>query len=134
MTGRANAMSEPAKTPRGAAPKFSGPAMLPGMAMIAVFMLVVALLAAFAALNGKMNTQAKYLVLPAATFLLVGVFGFLRLKRWGWAIVLGGTIMSTLGYLWVWRLSHDFRPVVMAGFTTVFFLYLVRDEVRVRLR
>jgi hypothetical protein len=112
--------------------KVSGPAMLPGMAMIAIFMLVLALFSAFAALNGRLNAQAKYLVLPAATILLVGVFGFLKLKRWGWAIVLAGTIMAMLGYFWVFRVTHDMHPAVMAGFCLIFFLYLVRADVRDR--
>lgn len=120
--------------PRAGAPKFKGPAMLPGMAMIAIFMLVISVLGAFAALRGILNPQAKYLALPVCTILIVGVFGFLRLKRWGWAIVLGGAIMSCLGYLWMWRITHAIQPVVMAGFMTVFFLYLIRDEVRIRLR
>lgn len=108
--------------------------MLPGMAMIAIFMLIIALTAAFAALNGHVNTQAKYLVLPAATLLVIGIFGFLNRRRWGWSILLGGTVMTMLGYFWVYRVEHDVRPLIMSGFSLIFFLYLVRNEVRDRMR
>lgn len=115
-------------------PKFQGPAMLPGMAMIAFFMLILALFSAFEAVRGPLTTQARYLVLPMATLVVLGVFGFLGRRRWGWAILLGGCVMTMLGYVWVYRTMHDLRPLVMAGFFLVFFLYLVRDEVRIRMR
>ncbi len=109
-----------------------GPRMLPGMAMISIFMLVVALFGVFGALNGVWNQQGKYVVLPVATLLVVGVFGLLKLKRWGWAIVTAGSLLLSLGYLFGYTATHDFRLIVMAGFGLVFFLYLIRMEVRDR--
>lgn len=113
-------------------PVVQGPRMLPGMAMISIFMLVVALFGVFGAINGVWNQQGKYVVLPVATLLVVGVFGLLRLKRWGWAIVTAGSLLLSLGYMYGYTVTHDFRLVVMAGFGMVFFLYLVRTEVRER--
>lgn len=113
---------------------YEGPSMLPGMAMISMFMLMIAMIAAFASLTGKIDPHMKYTVLPIATLLCIGIFGFLRLKRWGWAIVLGGTVIFTIGYFLMWRQSHAIQPIVMSGFSLVFFLYLIREEVRIRLR
>ena len=106
--------------------------MLPGMAMICVFMLVVALFGVFGAINGAWNQQGRYVVLPIASLLVVGVFGLLRLRRWGWAIVTAGSLLLSLGYLFGFTATRDFRLIVMAGFGMVFFLYLIRAEVRDR--
>ena len=62
--------------------------MLPGMALIGMYLLVLAMLNAFAAARGSFgNAGAKYTVLAICTLLVVGVFGMLRLLRWGWALV-----------------------------------------------
>jgi len=109
--------------------------MLPGVAGICLFMLVLTLINAFAALQGKFGTgNGKYGVLVLCTLLAAGVFGLLRLLRWGWALVLGGCLTLCLGNLFVFQKTHA-GPFLLQGlFALVFFLYLVRTEVRDRLR
>ena len=109
--------------------------MLPGVAGICLFMLVLTMLNAFAALQGKFGAgTAKYGVLALCTLLAAGVFGLLRLRRWGWALVLGGCLTLSLGNLFVFEKTHV-APFLLQGlFALVFFLYLVRTEVRDRLR
>jgi len=115
-----------------------GPRMLPGMAMIAMFLLVYALMNVFGAFRGVFGYGAGRLaVLAICTFLVVGVFGFLRLRRWGWALVLGGTLFVALYYVVQFIRAHlgvvqGFGYLVWSLFFTLFFLYLVRDEVRSR--
>jgi hypothetical protein len=109
--------------------------MLPGVAGICLFMLVVSLVGVMGVFTGQFSgTGARYGVLPVCTMIVIGVFGLLRLKRWGWALVLGGTLMLSFGYLFMSRASHNPGMLVMAGFALCFFLYLVRPEVRERLR
>ncbi|WP_158942238.1 hypothetical protein [Granulicella sp. S190] len=109
--------------------------MLPGVAGICLFMLVVSLVGVVGVLNGQFpGPGARYGVLPVCTMIVVGVFGLLRLKRWGWALVLGGTLMLSLGYIFMSRVTHNSGLLVMAGLALCFFLYLVRTEVRDRLR
>ena len=109
--------------------------MLPGVAGISLFMLVLTMVNAFAALNGKFGVgSAKYGVLALCTLLAAGVFGLLRLKRWGWALVLGGCLTLCLGNLFVFEKTHAGPYLVQGLFALVFFLYLVRTEVRERLR
>jgi len=109
--------------------------MLPGVAGISLFMLVLTMVNAFAALNGKFGVgSAKYGVLALCTLLAAGVFGLLRLKRWGWALVLGGCLTLCLGNLFVFEKTHAGPYLVQGLFALVFFLYLVRTEVRDRLR
>ncbi len=109
--------------------------MLPGVAGICMFMLVLTLVNAFAALNGRFGVGGgKYGVLALCTLLAAGVFGLLRLRRWGWALVLGGCLTLSLGNLFVFEKTHA-GPFLLQGlFALVFFLYLVRTEVRDRLR
>ncbi len=109
--------------------------MLPGVAGICMFMLVLTMINAFAALKGSFGAgRGKYGVLVLCTLLAAGVFGLLRLLRWGWALVLGGCMMLCLGYLFVFQMTHRAPFLVQALFALLFFLYLVRPEVRDRLR
>ncbi|MEI9981516.1 MAG: hypothetical protein WDN23_21505 [Edaphobacter sp.] len=109
--------------------------MLPGVAGICMFMLVLTLINAFAALQGKFGDgRGKYGVLALCTLLAAGVFGLLRLRRWGWALVLAGCLTLSLGNLVVFQKTHAAPFLVQGLFALVFFLYLVRTEVRDRLR
>lgn len=111
--------------------------MLPGMAVIAIFMLVVGLANVFSVMRMPgLTNEARYSVLAICSMIVIGVFGFLRLKRWGWALLLGGTLFYS-----IWNVvravqaqPHQYGYLLPAAFTLVFFLYLVRDEVRSRLR
>ena len=109
--------------------------LLPGVAGIAMFMLLLALLNTFAALSGKfLGTGGRYGALAVCTLLVVGVFGLLRMRRWGWAIVTAGSLLLAVGYLFVFTRTHVAPFAVQSLFGLVFFLYLVRTEVRERLR
>jgi hypothetical protein len=100
-----------------------------------MFMLVLTLINAFAALQGKFGAGGgKYGVLALCTLLAAGVFGLLRLRRWGWALVLGGCLTLCAGNLFVFHKTHVAPFLVQGLFALVFFLYLVRTEVRDRLR
>ena len=109
--------------------------MLPGVAGICLFMVVLTTINAIAALQGKFGARSgKYGVLALCTLLAAGIFGLLRMWRWGWALVLGGCLTLCLGNLFVFQKTHA-GPFLLQGlFALVFFLYLVRTEVRDRLR
>ena len=103
--------------------------MLPGVAGICLFMATLVMINAFAALQGKFGTGGgKYGVLALCTFLAAGVFGLLRLRRWGWALVLAGCLTLSLGNLVVFQKTHVAPFLVQGLFALVFFLYLVRTE------
>jgi hypothetical protein len=109
--------------------------MLPGVAGICLFLVTLTMINAFAALQGKFGEgRGKYGVLVLCTLLAAGVFGLLRLRRWGWALVLGGCLTLSLGYLFMFQKTHAAPFLVQGLFALVFFLYLVRTEVRDRLR
>jgi hypothetical protein len=109
--------------------------MLPGMALIGMYLLVLAMLNAFAAARGSFGTGgAKYSILAICTLLVVGVFGLLRLLRWGWAIVSAGCVLMAAGYFYGFHRTHIAPYIIQGLFALVFFLYLSRPEVRERLR
>src|SRR6195952_3811308 len=98
--------------------------MLPGIAGICMFLLLVTMLNAFGALRGAFGSPAaKYSVLAICTLLLVGIFGLLRLLRWGWALVLGGCLVMSLGDLIFFAHTHAGFFIVRGLLEMVFFLY-----------
>jgi len=109
--------------------------MLPGMAMIGVYLLLMALMNVFAALhNAYGGGGAKYSVLGICTLMVVGVFGLLRLRRWGWSLVTAGCVLMAAGYFYGFHRTRIAPYVIQGLFALVFFLYLSRPEVRDRLR
>ncbi|WP_334270216.1 hypothetical protein [Edaphobacter sp. HDX4] len=109
--------------------------MLPGIAGISMFMIFMTILNAFAALRGTFGSNtAKYSVLGVCTLLAVGVFGLLRLKKWGWAIVTAGCLLLSAGDFFFFEKTKVGFFLVRALLVLVFFLYLVRASVRDRLR
>ena len=109
--------------------------MLPGVAMLCMYLLVLGLLNVFAALRNTFGAgAAKYSILGICTLLVAGVFGLLRLRRWGWAIVTAGCVLMAAGYFYGYHAAHRAPFIVQGLFALVFFLYLSRPEVRDRLR
>ncbi len=121
--------------PETPTPKLPPQGMLPGMALIAIYLLFMAMFNAFAAVNGKFGAAAaKYSILGVCTLLVIGIFGILRLRRWGWAIVTSGCLLMAAGYFYAYHRTH-IPPFILQGlFDLLFFLYLARPEVRDRLR
>ncbi len=115
-------------------PRFKGPAMLPGMAMIAIFMLFIALANSINVIVHRAITRpsATYAILFVSSMIVLGVFGFLRLRRWGWALLLGGCFFYSLGNVVLFAQTRLPGYLLPAAFSMVFFLYLVRTEIRER--
>jgi hypothetical protein len=105
--------------------------MLPGIAGICMYMLLVALVGVFGVFRG---TFPAMVVLPICTMIVVGVFGLLRLRRWGWALLTAGSLLLSTVYSWMAHHMSQPRLWVMAGLDLCLFLYLVRQETRERLR
>ena len=108
--------------------------MLPGVAGISIFLLIVTLINVFAVLRGVAGDgTVKYGVLSLCTVLLAGLFGLLKMKRWGHAIVMAGCLLLSAGFFYVFSRVHILPYMVEGFFSLVFFLYLVRPEVRDRM-
>ena len=108
--------------------------MLPGVAGIALFLLLFTLLNVFSALRGIFGQGAiKYGVLALSTLLVAGLFGLLKMKRWGHAIVMAGCLLLSASYFYLFTKVHQAPAIVQGLFMLLFFLYLVRPEVRDRM-
>jgi hypothetical protein len=106
--------------------------MLPGVAGICMFMIFMTMVAGLKGAYGVGG--GKYAVLGLCSLLAVGIFGLLRLAKWGWALVTAGCLMLSLGDFYFFEKTHGGFFLVRALFSLLFFLYLVRTEVRERLR
>jgi hypothetical protein len=108
--------------------------MLPGLAGISLFLLFLTLVNVYGALvNAYGKGALKLGVLCLCTILVGGISGVLRMKRWGWAILTAGTILLSAGYFYEFRVIRSPFFVIQGLLMLVFFLYLIRPEVRDRM-
>jgi hypothetical protein len=104
--------------------------LLPGMAAIGAWMFLLCLIGLVGVTTHKLPLVV---VILCAAFAAAGQ-GLLRLLRWGWALTLAAVFLSALYGMWVVVKVHQIAELVMVALNLVFFLYLVRPEVRARLR
>ena len=108
--------------------------MLPGIAGICMFLMFMTLLNVYGALTGLFGAGfTRYGVLALCTILAAGIFGLLRLKKWGWSLVTAGCLLLSAGDFFFFTKSHQVFFLVRGIFVLIFFLYLVRTETRERL-
>jgi glycerol-3-phosphate acyltransferase PlsY len=72
-------------------------------------------------------------LLFAAGF-IASAAGLLLLFRWAWALALGAVFLLAGYDLWIFASQHQPPALVQGLLNLVFFLYLVRPEVREKLR
>ena len=103
---------------------------LPGMIAIALYMLVLAAVVAFGVVGG--HYQPLLLVMSA--LFVTASFGLLRLFRWAWALTLAAVFLLMTYMFWLFLEQKQAPGAVQGILNLVFFLYLVREDVRKRLR
>jgi hypothetical protein len=109
--------------------------MLPGMAAIAMYVLFVSMYTAFQMINRTaMPRGVRYGILGICTLVVLGTFGMLRLRRWGWALVTGGCLFGAFANFLAFHTTRIGAYLIQGLFALVFFLYLSRTEVRDGLR
>ena len=109
--------------------------MLPGMAAIGMYVLFVSMFTAFKIIKlPTLPFSARYGILSICTLVVLGTFGMLRMRRWGWALVTGGCLMGAIANFVAFHTTHIGAYLIQGLFALVFFLYLSRTEVRERLR
>lgn len=102
---------------------------LPGLVAIALYMFVLAGLFIFGVVSGR---PPVFLVFSALFFAASG--GLLMLFRWAWAMALAAVLLLASYNMWIAFALHQLPAGVQALLNFVFFLYLVRPEVREKLR
>jgi len=104
--------------------------LLPGLVAIGLYMIVLAVINILGVVSG----QARPVLLIFSAFFIAAALGLLLLLRWAWALTLGAMVLLVALFLWKFGSSHDFPYAIQGLLNLVFFLYLVRIEVRERLR
>jgi len=103
---------------------------LPGLAAISLYMLVLAVVIVFGVVSGG-HYPPLFLVLAA--FFIAASGGLMRLFRWAWALTIAAVLLLAIYNLWIFTTTHAAAGIVQGLLNLVFFLYLVRTEVRDRL-
>jgi hypothetical protein len=111
-------------------PKLRDLLHLPGLAAIGLYMLVLAVVNVFAVVAGQI--RPFYLVFSAIFF--AASFGLLLMMRWAWTLTLAAVVLLMGLFLWKFSVQHQLPFIVQGLLNTIFFLYLVRPEVREKLR
>jgi lysylphosphatidylglycerol synthetase-like protein (DUF2156 family) len=104
---------------------------LPGLAAISLYLLVLAGVIILGVVGGR-HYPALFLIFAAAFIAASG--GLMLLLRWAWALTLSAVFLLACYNLWIFSTQHQFPAVVQGLLNFVFFLYLVRPEVREKLR
>ncbi len=103
---------------------------LPGLIAISLYMMLLAGIMVVRVVTGA--AQPFMLVFPV--LFIAGALGLLLLLRWAWALTLAAVALSAGTFLWSFTTQHIAAALVQGLLNLVFFLYLVRTDVRKNLR
>jgi hypothetical protein len=103
---------------------------LPGLAVIALYMLVLSGVAIMGVAGGYF--RPVYLIF-AALFIAAGL-GLLLLFRFAWTLTLAAVVLLMGLFLWRFSTGRDLPSLAQGLLNLVIFLYLIRPEVRTHLR
>ncbi len=103
---------------------------LPGLAAIALYMLILAGTVIQGVAGG--HFPPLYLLFPV--FFIAAGFGLLMRFRWAWALALAAVALLAALYFFAFASRHASFGLALGLINLVFFLYLMRGEVRAKLR
>lgn len=128
---RANA-SAAGKTPVATRRKSQRPNVLhfPGLVAIALYML---LMAGIFVVNVVVHHAPQFFLVFSVLF-VAAAFGLTILLRWAWALTLAGVALLSASFLLNFSAEHSYPSLVQGLLNLVFFLYLVRTDLREKLR
>ncbi len=102
----------------------------PGLIAISLYMLLVATITVIYIV--KYHAGFLYFLFP--TFFVAAALGLLKMLRWAWALTLAAVALAAGSFLWLFSTQHTFPSLVQGLINLVFFLYLVRTDVRENLK
>ncbi len=104
---------------------------LPGLAAIGLYLLLLAGVIILGVVGGG-HYPPLFLILAAA--FITASAGLVLLLRWAWALTLAAVFLLASYDLWIFSRQHQIPTLVQGLLNLVFFLYLIRTEVRAKLR
>ncbi len=102
---------------------------LPGLAAIALYLMLLAGINIVGVARG--DIRPVYLFFSAA--FLASAFGLLLLFRWAWVMALAAIVLMAGLFFWKFYGGYEGSNLVQGALNLVFFLYLIRPEVREKL-
>jgi glycerol-3-phosphate acyltransferase PlsY len=102
----------------------------PGLVAISVYMMLLAGVFCFQVAGGHM--EPIYLVF--SVFFVASSLGLLFMLRWAWALALAAVAMLAASFFWAFSTRGSDSALVQGLLNLVFFLYLVRSELREKMR
>lgn len=102
---------------------------LPGIAAIALYMMLLSGINLVGVVRGEI--RPIYLLFSAA--FITASLGLLMMFRWAWVMALAAIVLMTGLFFWKFSSGHEMSNLVQGLLNLVFFLYLIRIEVRERL-
>lgn len=104
---------------------------LPGVAAIALYLLLIAGVIVVGVVGGG-HYPWSFLIFSATFFAASGglIVGF----RWAWVLALAAVFLLTGYNFWVFSQLHQAPAAVQGFLNLLFFLYLIRPEVRAKLK
>ena len=105
--------------------------LLPGLAAISLYLMLLSGVIILGVVSG--NHYPPVFLAFAAIFMAASA-GLILLFRWAWALALGAVFLLAVYNLWIFAAERQTPGLVQGLLNMVFFLYLVRTEVRLRLR
>jgi hypothetical protein len=103
---------------------------LPGLIGIALYLMLLAVVIVVGVVGG--HYPPLLVLLPV--FFLAACGGLLMLFRWAWAMALAAVLLLGGYNVWIFTRMHLGASLIQGLLNLVFFFYLVRPEVRERLR
>ena len=103
---------------------------LPGIAAISLWMFFLCLMGV---LGTSMHKLPHIALLFCVAFAVAG-YGLMLQRRWGWALSLAAVFLSSLYALYMVVERHQLPMLLSAVVNLILFLYLIRPEVRLRMR
>ncbi len=102
---------------------------LPGLIAISLYMLLLA----GVTVVSVVAQRTGFIYLVFSVFFIAGALGLLLLLRWAWALTLAAVAILSGSFLWGFSVQHSYSSLVQGLLNLLFFLYLVRTDVREKL-
>lgn len=111
-------------------PKRRALLQLPGLAAIGLYLAALAGVLIIRVVRGEF--PAMFLIFAILFF--AAAAGLMLLLRWAWALALAAVLLLAVYNMWIFS-SQQLAPSLVQGLLNwVFFLYMIRTEVRAKLR